>query len=821
MLKRTITLYLLILTLIPVSALGYRLFGKNKVHHYDYDWRVLKSEHIDLHYYTEERALAERTIAIAEEAFDELRAKMEYTPTKRIPMVIYCSHSEFAETNILPYIIPEGVGGFTELFKDRVVVPFDGSYPRLRHVVTHEMVHFFMFNRLRDVYSNYERHDYKRPPFWYSEGLAEYYSSEWNSQGEMTLADAIYNGYYVPLDDEGAMRGSFLAYKEGEAALHYLADTYGAHTVNDIVEFAWVDKKYDKVIDLALPVTLEELDREFQVYLAKRYWPRFEEFEPYELFAQRLTEEPGLRSGLAWLDRDRLVFLSNENGYSNLYMMTVDEFDQPVETERLVKGDRTVQFEDLYVFKNRVATSGGRYIAFSAKSGALEHLYVYDTEAGKVVENYDFEGIIGVTDPCFSPDGERIVFRGLQRRGQADIFIVSRENGGLQQVTDDIYDQAQPAWTDEGIVFSSDRDGDLMREIYNLYLYDEVSEATVRLTTGDHRDLYPAYDSSSGDVYFSSDRSGYFDIYRIRPTGSGDVERMSKVLTGATEVSPRPGGEPGEAAFIAFDEMDYRIFISELSPAEGETIPPAVASHPGLSLPDTAGLDFTTAKYKSKLALDFFTADVAYGPGYGTSTGFVLVFTDMLNDHNVALSISNGASTINELLEKTSFSASYYNLHHRVGYGANLFRYVRDVDIFESETYQSETRMGGGGGLTYPFDRYNRLGLDIYAYNRKLEDYSGGVIESGNKASAYVGFTHDNSLWFGDGPISGERFNVTVGETADITDLGSDFVHTGVDFRYYLRTFRYHVLALRGVYMYDFGPEAEPFYMGGSLSMRG
>jgi len=360
-----------------------------------------------------------------------------------------------------------------------------------------------------------------------------------------------------------------------------------------------------------------------------------------------------------------------------------------------------------------------------------------------------------------------------------------------------------------------------MKEYYNLYKYNTVTGDIEQLTEGGHKDLNSAFDPISGDIYFSSDRSGYFDIYRM-DIASRKTERMSKVLTGAVEVSPRPGGEPGDVAFIAFENMSYNVFLAGLSPIE-ESIEEEITipMHPALNLPDINGLDFTYGKYKSKLALDFFTADVAYGPKYGTSTGFVLVFTDMLNDHNIAVTIANDASEINELLERTSFSGSYYNLHHRIGYGASLFRYVSEVDIFDTADYQTEIRMGGGGGITYPFDRYNRVSLDLFGYNRTLQDYGGGTLERRNKAAVSIGFAHDNSLWFGDGPISGERFNISAGEVADITDFGNDFIQTGVDFRYYQRTFKYHTLALRTVYMNNFGPEAEDFYMGGSLSMRG
>ena len=38
----------------------------------------------------------------------------------------------------LPYM-QEGIGGVTELFKNRVVIPFEGDYDQFRHVIHHEL----------------------------------------------------------------------------------------------------------------------------------------------------------------------------------------------------------------------------------------------------------------------------------------------------------------------------------------------------------------------------------------------------------------------------------------------------------------------------------------------------------------------------------------------------------------------------------------------------------------------------------------------------------------------------------------------------------
>ena len=54
--------------------------------------------------------------------------------TLMIGVFIYLSPNDFQTTNITPGIMPEGVNGFTEVFKKRVVVHFNGSYADFRHL---------------------------------------------------------------------------------------------------------------------------------------------------------------------------------------------------------------------------------------------------------------------------------------------------------------------------------------------------------------------------------------------------------------------------------------------------------------------------------------------------------------------------------------------------------------------------------------------------------------------------------------------------------------------------------------------------------------
>ncbi len=71
--------------------------------------------------------LAERGAYFAEESYKLLEVKFNHALNNRVPLIFYSSHLHFEQTNTTGGFIPEGVGGFFEFLKGRVVIPADGS----------------------------------------------------------------------------------------------------------------------------------------------------------------------------------------------------------------------------------------------------------------------------------------------------------------------------------------------------------------------------------------------------------------------------------------------------------------------------------------------------------------------------------------------------------------------------------------------------------------------------------------------------------------------------------------------------------------------
>src|SRR5438128_1340699 len=114
-------------------------FGQNKVQYKVFDWYYIQSKHFDIYFNKGGEYIAQYTAAVAESSLTKLEDNIRYNIKNRVPIIVFNSHNEFQQNNILDEYLPEGVGGVTELFKNRITIPFEGDYNVFRHVIAHEL----------------------------------------------------------------------------------------------------------------------------------------------------------------------------------------------------------------------------------------------------------------------------------------------------------------------------------------------------------------------------------------------------------------------------------------------------------------------------------------------------------------------------------------------------------------------------------------------------------------------------------------------------------------------------------------------------------
>lgn len=173
--------------------------------------QALRTEHFDIYMGKEEEAIASRIASIAEEWVPRLEERMGVRfdslveKGERIPLIGYTSETRFLATNTAPGFVGEGVQGFFDLVRGRIVLPFTGSNERLEHVIRHEMVHSFTLPLLEASWKRYQKDRDRvreRQREW---GELVYVARRFTHQAPREAFPRFVRGRLAPVEDEVAL----------------------------------------------------------------------------------------------------------------------------------------------------------------------------------------------------------------------------------------------------------------------------------------------------------------------------------------------------------------------------------------------------------------------------------------------------------------------------------------------------------------------------------------------------------------------------------------------------------------------------------------
>jgi len=136
-------------------------------------------------------------------------------------------------------------------------------------------------------------------------------------------------------------------------------------------------------------------------------------------------------------------------------------------------------------------------------------------------------------DPAYSPDGQRIAV-DASWAGPRRIWLLDREGHNPQQITTDTSEEINhiaPAWSPDGkkIVFQN-----LARTKFDIRVVNLDSKQMTWITNDFRINIRPSWSPSGRFIYFSSDRSGGINIWRMPVKGDGTVDgSLQQVTAGA------------------------------------------------------------------------------------------------------------------------------------------------------------------------------------------------------------------------------------------------------------------------------------------------
>ncbi|OGU72040.1 MAG: biopolymer transporter Tol [Ignavibacteria bacterium RBG_16_34_14] len=550
-------------------------FGKNKVQYKSFTWYYIQTEHFDIYFNKEGSTLAEFTAHAAEDALNSIQESFGYKINNRVTIIVYNSQNDFQETNVTDQYLTEGIQGFTELFKNRVVIQFTGSYKLFRHLVHHELVHavindMFYGGSLQNIISNNITISL---PLWFNEGMAEYQALGWDIDTDMFIRDAAISEY---LPDIQQLDGYF-AYRGGQAVFNYIADKYGKEKIGELVNKVKSTGSIEEGFKSSIGISIKELSERWKKEIKKIYWPDIAIRKDPDEFAKRLTdhrEDGGFYNTSPAISPqgDKIAFISNRDYYFDVYLM--DAIDGKI-IKKLVEGNRTPDFEELNILTPGLSWSpNGDKIVLSAKSNGYDVVYVIDVEEEDTeILPIKMSGIKSVT---WSPDGNKIAFIG-QTNEESDLFIYDLETKEILNLTNDIFLDDNPAWTPDGktIYFVSDRRDFLSQtlpdtfKIYkfdytqkDIYKIDLETRTMARITDLPASDVTsPAVSPDGKEILFISDINGINNIYKKKISSDNltDIVPITNSLNGLYQLSLSKDGK--KLAFSSLYQAAFNIFL--------------------------------------------------------------------------------------------------------------------------------------------------------------------------------------------------------------------------------------------------------------------
>ena len=842
----------IVLFVVPSTLAGQYYFGRNKVHYDHFEWRILKTEHFDIYYYPEMRELAEIGASYAEEAYQRLMIRFDINIARKIPLIFYSNHLHFQQTNTTPALVSPGVGGFFEFLKGRVVIPANGSLHDFRHVINHELVHVFMHTRSLRTLRDHRKSHFPLPPLWFIEGLAEYWSEGWDSEAEMFIRDATVTGYLVPLSQMYRIFGTFLMYKEGQAICRFIAEKYGEEKLLQLIDNLWMSENFDEVMLLTLGLNYQQFDEQWTYYLRKQKYPLLQQTDLPGMVAERLTST-GINTKPTMClvgDEERILFLSNRVGYSNIYSMPYSSNHSEDSVRVLIKGERTSLFEAFNLLKSKIDGNDRGEFVFVAKSRGKDAIYRAEAANGRIITRLQFDDIVTLFSPAWHPDGEQIVFTGVDFSGRSDLYIYNFSTAELKRLTNDFYDDRDAVWSPDGkyLAFSSDRTRFGQEGAYNIFIYDLAGDDIYFLTYGSAKDVTPAWSADGSMLAFVSDRSGTPNIWAVRrpqdklallsagsemlrdghqppfPSafyGEKPLRQITHFTTGAFDPE---WSDDGSLLFTAFENFSFQLrrlrdVASLYDKAEVARRDSLLTLTPPWQIPSFAAKSsLSSVVYRKKFNLDVAQSQITQDPIFGTSGGAQLAMSDMLGNQQYYFLIYNTAQTRDDFLGSFNVAVTRVDLSKRLNTAIGGYHFAGTYYNYAQGFYY-ERRYGGFASVSYPLSVFQRIEGSL---NVRVSDKNifGLIDRRALLVSNFVSWVGDNSLWGASGPLDGERFNFTIGNTLDVWESNVNFYTIIADYRRYFRLSTRMTLATRLYTAINQGKEALPFFLGGSWDLR-
>lgn len=502
-------------------------FGKNRIQYQTFNWTYFDFERFRVYLYEGGQEIAKYAAVSVNRQLPVMEKRLDFQMDDKIDVIVYNNQNDFKQSNIgLANEETGNIGGVTRIIGDKIFIYFTGSHAdldrQIRAALADLMIDQMMYGgRTRDIVRN---STLLNLPDWFRSGLIAYLSEGWNSSIDNQVQDAIQNGRF---DKFNKLTGKD-ATLAGHAMWYYVAESYGEAVIPNLLYMTKITRNSNNAFLQVLGMSVQNVNQELISVFSKRYFDYRDSTRKNPTAETVLAKQKKSRHYYQLKvspDGQKIIYATSELGQQKVWINTIGE----TKSKRLLK---------LYPKLERIEDDSYPLLAWHPNNSVVAMIYekknilkihTYDID-GKEHVKRNITGFEKINSYSFSHDGKRIVMSAVKKgKGQSDIFIFTLNTGGVEQITNDSWDDNNPVFVDnsKGILFESNRVHDTIKanedaKLYfkfsrnnDVFYYNNVSKSTLlyRVTnTPDINEIYPQ-EYSKGTIAYLSEANGIYNRY--------------------------------------------------------------------------------------------------------------------------------------------------------------------------------------------------------------------------------------------------------------------------------------------------------------------
>jgi TolB protein len=219
-----------------------------------------------------------------------------------------------------------------------------------------------------------------------------------------------------------------------------------------------------------------------------------------------------------------------------------------------------------YVYEKLTGEKGvfSTRIAYVVKRGSTYELQIADADGERA--QYLLRSNEPIISPVWSPDGRRIAYVSFESKKPV-VYVHYLEDRKRQVVASFKGSNSAPAWSPDGKTIAVVLSVDGGSQIF--LLNADGSGPRRRISNSASIDTEPRYSSDGKWIYFTSDRGGSPQVYRMASSG-GEPQRVT--FEGSYNVSPRPSPDGRVLAYVTRNGGKFQVALLDLSNRQVQVI---------------------------------------------------------------------------------------------------------------------------------------------------------------------------------------------------------------------------------------------------------